>query len=81
MTWTYEVTNSGNVPFHNLSVTDDQGVLPAYQSGDANSDGWLDVGETWFYTATGAAVAGQYTNTGTASGADQWADPIFDTDP
>ena len=54
-----------------MAVTDsDPSVHPAYQSGDANSNGKLDLGETWVYTATGTAIAGQYANTGTASGTD-----------
>src|SRR5262249_15775374 len=46
------------------------------QSGDANGNGLLDPGETWVFTATGTVTAGQYLNTGTASGRDSTgADP------
>src|SRR5438874_17459 len=38
-------------------------------TGDANSDGLLDVGETWTYTANGTAVSGQYSILLTATGA------------
>jgi hypothetical protein len=70
VTWTYDVTNTGNVAL-GVTVTDSQaGVTPVYQSGDGNSNGQFDSGETWVYTATGAAVAGQYANTGTATGKD-----------
>src|SRR5579883_2681724 len=69
VTWTYDVTNPGNEPIAGVTVTDDHaGVTPAYQSGDANGNGLLDPGETWVYTASGTAVAGQYTNLGTAAG-------------
>jgi uncharacterized repeat protein (TIGR01451 family) len=68
VTWTYTVTNNGNVPLSNITVTDSKGVTPAYVSGDSNSDGKLDTNETWIYTATGTAVAGQYNNTGEAKG-------------
>jgi uncharacterized repeat protein (TIGR01451 family) len=68
--WTYEVTNPGNVALMNLTVTDDQGVTPAYASGDDNGNGQLDVGEKWIYTATGTAIVGQYMNTGTATAFD-----------
>src|SRR5207249_3375375 len=43
------------------------GALSA-PTGDANSDGMLDVSETWTYTATGTAVSGQYSNLGTEAG-------------
>jgi len=69
VTWTYLVSNPGNVPLTALTVTDDYpGVVPVYRSGDANHNGLLDPGETWVYTASGTAVAGQYLNTGTATG-------------
>jgi len=71
VTWTYTVTNTGNVPLANVQVTDNRpGVVPAYQSGDADGDGQLDLTETWVYAATGTAVAGEYTNLGTARGTD-----------
>jgi uncharacterized repeat protein (TIGR01451 family) len=69
VTWTYLVSNAGNVPIANVAVTDDQpGVTPVYVSGDANSNGLLDVGETWEFRASGIATAGQYRNVGTATG-------------
>ena len=71
VTWTYDVSNSGNVALTNVTVTDsDPSVHPVYQSGDTNGDGKLDTNETWVYTATGTAIAGQYANTGTATGKD-----------
>ena len=75
VTWTYEVTNPGNVPVANIVVTDDNGtpvpgddITPTFVSGDTNGDGLLDVGETWTYTATGVAIAGQYTNNAVVDG-------------
>lgn len=65
--WTYTVKNTGNVPLSNVTVTDNMGVVPAYDSGDTNADGKLDLSETWIYEAGGTAVAGDYSNTGTAS--------------
>ena len=64
VTWTYAVTNPGNVALTSVSVVDDQGVTVTFVGGDTNTNGSLDPGETWTYTATGTAVAGQYTNTG-----------------
>lgn len=58
VTWTYEVTNCGNIPFAEADVVviDDQGVIPVLdRSSDAGQDGILSPGETWTYTATGIA--------------------------
>lgn len=80
VTWTYVVTNEGGVPLSDVTVTDDQGVVPVYQSGD-DGDGVLEPGEAWTYSATGTAVAGQYANVGkvTATGPNQ--EPVSATDP
>jgi hypothetical protein len=67
--WRYTVTNVGNVPLSNVTVSDNKpGVTPAYVSGDANSNGKLDLTETWVYEASGTAITGSYSNIGTASG-------------
>ena len=67
--WEYLVTNTGSIDFlqANISVIDsDAGVDPVLDAAsDIGSDGVLSVGETWRYTATGAATEGQYMNTGT----------------
>jgi hypothetical protein len=68
VTWTYTVTNCGNVPLSNIAVTDSHaGVTPAYVSGD-DGDNILQTTETWIFEATGTAVAGTYTNTGYVDG-------------
>lgn len=68
VTWTYTVTNPGNVPLTDLNVTDNQGVLPKYISGDTNGNGNLDpLTETWLYKATGTAITGLYQNIGTVT--------------
>jgi hypothetical protein len=67
VTWTYVVTNPGDVALSSVLVLDDEGVTPVFQSGDANGDGILDTGETWIYSVSGTAVAGQYSNTGSVS--------------
>jgi len=59
-TYTYEVTNEGNVSLTGVTVTDDNATPgntgddfnPAYLSGDSDGDGELDVDETWIYEAT-----------------------------
>ena len=67
--WRYSVTNLGNYPLSNVSVTDSEtSVTPAYVSGDTNGNGKLDLTETWIYEASGTAITGDYSNTGTAYG-------------
>jgi hypothetical protein len=78
VTWTYHVTNPGNVPLRDVTVTDDDGTPgflpddfhPVFVGGDTNNNGLLDPGELWVYTATGIAVAGPYVNTAIAEGVD-----------
>ena len=67
VTWTYTVTNQGNVALSNVVVSDDkQGTLLSH-TGDINNNSQLDIGEVWVYTATGTAAGGFYSNVGTAS--------------
>ncbi len=65
VTWTYQVTNTGNVPYtaSQVVVTDDAGTpdlasddfIPTRDLGsDVGSDGILSPGEVWIYTATGS---------------------------
>jgi hypothetical protein len=64
VTFTYRVTNTGNVPLSGVTVTDDNGtqgntaddrVLTSF-TGDTNGNGQLDVGETFLFTATRIAT-------------------------
>jgi uncharacterized repeat protein (TIGR01451 family) len=76
VTFTYVVTNTGNVPLAGVTVRDDNGTAgnlgddfnATFVGGDANSNGLLDLTETWTFTASRIATPGQYTNTGTATG-------------
>ena len=86
--WVYEVTNIGTFPLSNITVTDDQGVTPVFESGDINDNNILDIGETWIYTATGTAISahlGTYNNIGTATGdhfpEESPMETITDSDP
>ena len=76
MTWTYEVSNPGNIALSDVAITDDNGTaldttddfVATLVSGDTNSDGLLDLDETWTFEATGTAISGQYQNDATATG-------------
>ena len=57
--WRYTVTNTGDKPLSDVSVSDSEaGVTPAYVSGDTNGNGMLDLTETWVFEATGTAICG-----------------------
>ncbi len=76
VTWTYDVTNPDTFPISNVVVRDDAGTpgVPGddfsatFVGGDTNNDGKLDPGETWTFTASGTAHAGQYNNIATVNG-------------
>lgn len=67
VTYTYVVTNAGNSALGTVTVTDDKLGPVNYVSGDINSDGLLQPGETWIYTAT-TVLSATTTNTALASG-------------
>src|SRR5207244_419427 len=85
----YTVTNTGNVPLSGVTVKDDAGTAgttaddfnATYQSGDTNSDGKLDVTETWVFTASGTAISGQYINNGCAAGTSPVGNGVNACDP
>jgi hypothetical protein len=78
VTFDYAVTNPGDAGLTSLVVVDDNGTpgssgddfQPApvlngvFNTGDTNQDNTLDTTETWRYTASRTATAGQHTNTG-----------------
>jgi hypothetical protein len=73
--WTYVVTNTGDVDLSNITVTDDQGVtVDCPQSS-------LAPGAAMMCSGSGTAVAGQYTNVGTATGVSPQETSVMDTDP
>jgi uncharacterized repeat protein (TIGR01451 family) len=81
VTWAYVITNPGDSPLINITVTDSEGgVTPGYVSGD-NGDNILQTTETWIYQASGTAIAGQYSNTGTAIGTPSLGPNVSDDDP
>jgi len=52
ISYNYTVTNPGNTPLSDISVTDDMIEEVTHQSGDTNENGLLDTDETWVFTAT-----------------------------
>jgi hypothetical protein len=67
VTYTYIVINAGNVPLSTVGVVDDMVSPVSYVSGDTNSDGLLQPGETWIYRAS-AVINKSTLNTAVASG-------------
>ena len=81
VTWEYVITNPGDSPLSNITVTDSEaGVIPVRVSGD-DGDNILQTTETWIYQAAGTAVAGQYANTGYVTGTPPLGSNVSDDDP
>ena len=75
VTYTFTVTNAGNTSLTSVTVTDPLlgGLLTAAVSGDANTNGVLDITETWVYVQDYVVTqsdidTGSITNQATASG-------------
>ena len=91
VTWTYEVTNDGNVPLTNIILTDDNGTpgntADDFTLSNANCDASLagplnpDDSITCTFDAIGGAIPGLYGNTITATGTPPTGTPPEDEDP
>ncbi|UOQ90608.1 hypothetical protein MUN74_06770 [Agromyces endophyticus] len=82
--WTYVVTNTGNVPLTNVTVTDDQvdaASIDCDGTGGNVIAGPLEPEASFTCVATGTATAGQYENTGTVVGTDTMDAEVTDGDP
>ena len=84
VTYTFLVTNVGNVTLSGITVTDPKcDAAPLYGSGDANTDSKLQVIETWTYTCdhtvtqTEIDAGGKLANTVTADSTE--STPATDT--
>ena len=75
VTWTYAVTNTGNVTLTNVTVTDD--VLGAITCPQTT----LAPGGVMTCTAFGTATEGQYANLGTVTGETETGQEVNDEDP
>ena len=68
VTWTYNVTNTGNVSLSGITVTDNKLPSTAIDCGNGtNVIATLAPGASASCTASGKAVPGQYSNVGTAT--------------
>jgi large repetitive protein len=76
--YTYNVTLEGDVNLTDVSVTDDQGLVPVLDGGD-DGDGVLESGETWVYTAN-SSLNVDTTNIGNATGKDPSNRFVFSRD-
>ncbi|MHA2374634.1 MAG: DUF7507 domain-containing protein [Candidatus Thorarchaeota archaeon] len=82
ITYTYEVTNTGDCPLQNIVVTDDLGFSATYITGDDDFDGWLDTNEEWTFEAFHLVPtpSGDIANIGTAYGTDNLVETVEDSD-
>ncbi len=88
-TFTYNVTNTGNIALTNIVITDNNGTAgntaddftPTRISGDTDGDNQLDVTETWVYQATRVVTSGAYSNLATVTGNDPNSTVVSATDP
>ena len=88
VTFTYVVTNTGDSPLSGVTVRDNNGTAgtasddfnATFVGGDTNDNDLLDLSETFVFTASRIATAGQYTNVGTASGTGTFGIPVSATD-
>ncbi len=71
VTFTYDETNNGTDPISGVTVSGSICGSATYVSGDTNTNGILDPGETWVYTCSHTfSTSGSFTDNATATGTD-----------
>ena len=83
ITYTFTVTNTGNMPLGNVKVTDPITGNPGFViGGDTNTNGMLDTGEEWIYTVEYTVPAGSddIVNVATATGTPPGGTTVTDDD-
>jgi uncharacterized repeat protein (TIGR01451 family) len=79
VTYTYTVTNTGDDPLSDLSVSDDKCGSTNFVGGDENSNYAFDPDEIWTYFCS-MELSATTTNIGTATGTDSAGYPVIATD-
>ena len=79
VTWTYAVTNTGNVTLTDIVVTDTVGGGDPVVV-DADCPTSLAPGDSGVCEVVGDAIQGQYENTGTVTGTDPFGTDVTDSD-
>src|SRR5207249_3136254 len=80
VTWSYLVTNTGNIALTNVTVVDDNGTPGNLMEHFTPRPVSRALGASTALTHTGTVLAGSYTNNATASGTDSIADPATASD-
>jgi uncharacterized repeat protein (TIGR01451 family) len=81
VTYTYAAANTGNVPLHDVHVTDDTCTPVTFVGGNSNNNALLDPGEIWVYTCAYAVTAESpdpIHNVATVAASDDFGAPITD---
>ncbi len=79
VTYTYEVSNTGDTELLNVKVTDDKCAPVDYTSGDADNNGKLGLKEVWTFTCT-TTLQVTTENTALATGKDNTGQEVTATD-
>ncbi len=79
--FTMTVTNSGDLPLSNITVTDPVCTTgPTLTGGDTNTDGILQTTETWTYSCAVTPVNAPFNNTATVTGTAPDTTVVTDSD-
>ena len=80
--FTFTATNIGNTRLRIQSISDDVAGTPVFISGDTNGDNWLDLTETWLFSAgytTQPTDPDLLVNTVTITATDELSRPVSAT--